>query len=163
MSKTSAEFRQFLLRVAHNEMLHDDWQEFALQHFADEELESMRQQLVETSLEHLDWTIGWIPRSFQRVASELAERLREHPTESTYYRPEWHDFQEDGTLSIRTSWWDAESHSTGVCEISRDHVDYEFWCWVVSDPARSRGSKNVDAISELRTEYERTKNDIPTN
>jgi hypothetical protein len=151
MPQTRDEFRRFLLRIASNDVRADDWNTFAVQHYCDEEVESLRKRLVEQSLAFPDWQVGWIPRGLQDIAQGLAEYLRDYPEDSITYWPEWSEFTEDGTLKIKVTWFDAEAHSTGRCEIPKGHDDYRCWCW--AEDHRRKGLKRQDDIQRLRLEY----------
>lgn len=147
------QFRDFLLRLADNNLRDDDWHTFAIQHYSDCEIEQVRQSLVKRSLDFPDWQIGWIPRAFQDAARGLAECLREFDEKSIRYWTEWSEIGDDGTIYIRTTWFDTESHSTGRCEIPLQHADYEFWMWLITDNERRRGRKTTGDVQSLKLQY----------
>ena len=101
------EFRGFLLRLADNNLRDDDWDTFAVQHYSDEEVEQLRQSLVKRSLDFPEWQIGWIPRPFQDAARGLAECLLEFDENSIRYWTEWSEIVDDGTIRIKTTWFDS--------------------------------------------------------
>ena len=146
-------FRIFLLRIANNHLNRDDWNKFAVGHYADEEIESLRRRLVEQSLVYPDWQVGWIPRGLQDAARVLAEYLRDYAEESTVYWTEWSHLADDGALSIKVTWSDSETLSTGRCTIPKGHDDHDFWCWVVADNDRRSGLKRHADVERLRREY----------
>jgi hypothetical protein len=49
-----------------------------------------------------------------------------------WYWPDFHSFETDGTIVIKMSGWDAESHWTGAAEFKLSDPDYAFWKWVVA-------------------------------
>lgn len=153
MSQLRDDFQSFLLRIGNNEMRATDWHDFAVQQYADEEVESLRGKLLAEFSAH-DWQVGWVPRRLQDIARVLAEYLREHSDDSTTYWPEWSRFNDDGTLILKVTWADDESLTTGVCEIAPTAPNYGFWCWVVNDPKWRGGLKRAREIAMLREEYE---------
>lgn len=50
----------------------------------------------------------------------------------TWYWPDWHNFDDEGTLNVKTSGWEGGCHWTGSTPISMDKPDYAFWCWFVA-------------------------------
>ena len=55
-----------------------------------------------------------------------------------WYWPDWHGFNDDGTLVIHCSGWHNVEHWSGIAEFPTDHEDHEFWRWVVSIPQYRR-------------------------
>ncbi|MFM7518024.1 MAG: hypothetical protein ACKOAH_23140 [Pirellula sp.] len=153
MSNLRSEFREFLLRIANNKLKYEDWDCFAVSHYDDEEIERTRRSIVKRSLDFPDWQVGWIPRDFSDTARALAECLREISTDSIFYWPEWSGFLPDGTLHVKASWYDEDSHSTGFLELSATDPDYSFWKWLVSDRKLSKGIKSATEINTLKDHF----------
>lgn len=147
------EFRDFLLRVANNNLRPDDWTTFAVQHYSDEELERLRRSLVKCSLDFPEWQVGEIPRLLQDTASELAECIFEFDESSIRYWTEWSEIADDGTIHMKATWIDSESHSTGLCEIPPENADYEFWMWLVSHNELRIGPKTKAEVDSLKSQY----------
>ncbi|MBN2295384.1 MAG: hypothetical protein JXM70_23335, partial [Pirellulales bacterium] len=157
MQNVRDEFRDFLLRLADNNLRANDWNTFAVQHYTDEEIEQLRQALVKRSLDFPDWQIGWIPRAFQDAARGLAECLRGFDENSIRYWTEWSEIGDDGIIHIKVTWFDSESHSTGVCDISPENGEYGFWKWLISDNELRRGRKSKTDVELLKSQYVLTK------
>ena len=147
------QFRDFLLRLADNNLRDDDWSTFAVQHYSDEEVEQLRQSIVKRSLDFPDWQIGWIPRAFQDAARGLAECLREFDEDSIRYWTEWSENGDDGMIRIKVTWFDSESHSTGICDIPPENADYGFWKWLISHDELRRGRKSKAEVESLKSQY----------
>ena len=147
------QFRDFLLRLAANELRDDDWRTFAVQHYPDEEVEQLRQSIVKRSLDFPDWQIGWIPRAFQDTARELAECLTEIDEDSILYWTEWSEIGADGTIHIKATWLESNSHSTGIVRVSPENADYQFWVWLTSHNELRRGRKSTADVASLKSQY----------
>lgn len=147
------QFREFLLRLADNNLRDDDWHTFAIPHYSDDEIEQVRQCLVRRSLDFPDWQVGWLPRAFQDAARDLAESLRDFDENSIWYWTEWSEIGDDGTIYIRATWCDTESHSTGRCEIPMQHTEYKFWMWLIRNNELRRGRKTPANIESLKLQY----------
>ncbi len=72
-----------------------------------------------------------------------------------FYWTEWSDFQDDGTLLIKTSGYEDGVHWTGYAEIETTNPDYQFWYWVVSGRRRRKGLEGAAEVGVLRAKYER--------
>lgn len=153
MQDTRNQFRAFLLRLANNTLRDDDWRTFAVQHYSDGEIEQLRQSLVQRSLDFPDWQVGWIPRAFQDVARGLAECLREFDENSIRYWTEWSEIGDDGTIYVKSTWIDSESHSTRLYEIPTDNPDYAFWKWLISNAELRCGRKTRADVESLKSQY----------
>lgn len=153
MHDIRTKFRDFLLRLADNNLRDDDWSTFAVQHYSDEKVEQLRQSLVKRSLEFSDWQTGWIPQAFQDTARGLAECLRDFDENSIQYWTEWSEIGDDGMIHVKVTWFESDSHSTGVCEISPGNGDYEFWKWLISDDELRRGRKSKADLESLKSQY----------
>jgi hypothetical protein len=154
MSALRDEFRAFLLRVAENDLRPDDWSHFAVNHFADEEMESLRRKLVEKSNQFPELQLGWIPRELSQFAWMLAEYLR--PQENAIYWTERYDLEHDGTLTIKTTWSDGDTHSVGESVFSAQHADYQFWLWIIDDESRRKGLKHQSDVESLRVAFQKS-------
>lgn len=49
----------------------------------------------------------------------------------TFYWPEWHKFNDRGTLTVKVTGWDADCHWTGAIAIEPIEEIYPFWLWVI--------------------------------
>lgn len=49
----------------------------------------------------------------------------------TWYWPDWHGVDSDGTLHVKSSGWGGEAHWNGEIAIKPDEPRYEFWRWFV--------------------------------
>lgn len=147
------EFRDFLLRLANNSLRPDDRTTFTVQYYSDEELEKLRHSLVKRSLDFPGWQVGKIPRLLRNAASELAECLCEFDENSIRYWTEWSEIADDGTIHMKATWIDSESHSTGLCEISPENADYEFWMWLISHNELRIGAKTKSEVDSLKSQY----------
>lgn len=150
-----SDFRGFLLRSAENALRDDDWDAFAVQPYSDEELERLRQALVNRSLDFPDWRIGWIPRALQDTARGLAECLREVDENSIRYWTEWSEVGEDGIIHIKVTWLESDAHSTGVFDIPPEDGEYGFWKWLIADHELRRGRKSQANVESLKAQYAR--------
>lgn len=72
-----------------------------------------------------------------------------------FYRPHPNSILPDGTLHIRTSWYDADSHSSGYIEVEPSDPEYRFWLWTIELHERFQHitSKELD---QLRAEFEQS-------
>jgi hypothetical protein len=50
----------------------------------------------------------------------------------TWYWPDWHSVDTDGTLHVKASGWHGGSHWTGEQAISPGEPEYGFWRWLVA-------------------------------
>jgi len=50
----------------------------------------------------------------------------------SWYWRDWHSFDSDGTLHVKTSGWQGGGHWSGETYISKEEPDYAFWCWFVA-------------------------------
>ncbi|MFO0941035.1 MAG: hypothetical protein U0930_09725 [Pirellulales bacterium] len=79
----------------------------------------------------------------------------EEPRDTTWYWREWHSYDDDGTLHMKISGWQADDvRWSGALECPRDHRDYDFWLWMLNES----GCKK-DLISD--TDLEPTSSSIP--
>jgi hypothetical protein len=148
------EFREFLLRVAENDLRPDDWERFAVQHLFDEEIESMRRQLVRKSNAWQFDGLGWVSRELSQFAGMLAEYLR--PQGNATYWTDRFELDDAGTLSIRTTWSDGDTHSVGESVFPVHHADYQFWRWIVDDESRRKGLKHQSDVESLRVAFQKS-------
>jgi hypothetical protein len=63
----------------------------------------------------------------------------------TWYWPGWHSVDADGTLHVKASGWQGDSHWTGEQAFSPAEPEYDFWRWLV---AQKEYHRNVEE-SEL--------------
>ncbi len=146
-------FCSFLQRIAANQMLANDWQDFAVTKYEDEQLESLRSSLVERAQSYHDLIIGWIPKEIQILAGHFAEALINYVEDTVFYRTQYFEFDEEKNLNLRSSVWTLDSHCSCILVVRPDEEDYPFWCWVVESPKRRAGTKSADQIAALRSEF----------
>ena len=79
-------------------------------------------------------------------------------TDCTYYRPQFATVENDGTIIMRGSWWEGETHNTGTIEIPVDAKDYGLWRWILSHRDRFNAAINDLEVELLRQEYEADQN-----
>lgn len=159
MNSVRDEFRSFLVRLGKNELRPEDWKTYAVAHFADEEIETLRRRLVKESLAFPDWQVGWIPRAFQAIACDLAETIRDDSNDTCYYRPQWSGVTGEGTILISVSIYGENAcggnfHSSAYREATPDDDDYPFWSWVLSDPELRRKTIDNDRLEDLRQQFQ---------
>lgn len=80
--------------------------------------------------------------------------------DATYYRPHWHEFEDDGTLHIRISIYRPREHASGRMTVKTDRPDYPFWCWVIEQPEYQRSICDTE-LAEIRERFEKS-NSLPT-
>jgi hypothetical protein len=73
---------------------------------------------------------------WRALNDHFARQLFEDSDLSTYYRREWWNVLDDGTIIIKTSWYDKNSHMTGWTELSPDHLDFGLWTWIIAEGKR---------------------------
>jgi hypothetical protein len=68
----------------------------------------------------------------------------------TWYWPDWHSFETNGTLKVKASGWAGDSHWNGAATFAIDNPDYEFWCWMIKQVRFHRlvEEKELPAIRE---------------
>ena len=74
--------------------------------------------------------------------------------ETNFYWPDWHGFDDDGTLHVKASGYTREGHWTGEKIVKPDHQDYAFWRWLVAQPTYHR-VMNETELPAIRKEWER--------
>ena len=72
---------------------------------------------------------------------------------STFYWRRWRDVLDDGTVVIKTSWYDRTSHMTGWTEIAPDHPDFGLWTWIIAEGDRFKEIISGDDLEVIRDEY----------
>lgn len=56
----------------------------------------------------------------------------------TWYWPDWHSVDADGTLHVKVSGFEGGSHWTGEQIVSPAEADYDFWRWLVTQTVYHR-------------------------
>jgi hypothetical protein len=69
----------------------------------------------------------------------------------TWYWPDWHSIDADGTLRVKASGYDGDSHWSGEQTITPAESDYEFWRWLVAQKEYHRlvEDSELSAIREV--------------
>ncbi len=72
---------------------------------------------------------------------------------TTFYWPDWHSLDDDGTLHVKTTGYVGMSHWTGETEIKPQQPEYTFWRWFVAQPEHQHlmGEEEFD---QIRAAYE---------
>jgi hypothetical protein len=87
-----------------------------------------------------------------RVDSDLwNDFAAQHYPSITWLWPEWHSFDNDGTLHVKASGHHGGMHWNGENEpLARTSPDYAFWCWFVAQPKFHRlvDERELPAIRE---------------
>jgi|GEM_PF-3159613 len=67
---------------------------------------------------------------------------------STFYWPEWHSLDDDGTLHVKTTGYVGMSHWTGETTVKPQQPEYSFWRWFVAQPEHQHlmGDEEFDQI-----------------
>jgi hypothetical protein len=76
---------------------------------------------------------------------------------SAYYWRSCRDVLEDGTIVIKTSWYDRGSHMTGWTEIAPDNLDFGLWTWIIAEGNRFKEIISGDDLEMIRDEYKRSR------
>ena len=74
MKSQRVQFCEFLKSLANGKLHGDDWDSYAVNHYADNELELARVELVRTSHELGEW--AEVPDALRAVALEILGRLQ---------------------------------------------------------------------------------------
>ncbi len=69
--------------------------------------------------------------------------------EFRYFRPQWSEIEEDGSIRMRVSVWDDEGHSSCIYTFNPNEDDYAFWLWLVEHPEFQR-TLNDQALSAAK-------------
>jgi hypothetical protein len=79
----------------------------------------------------------------------------EEPTDTTWYWREWHSYDGEGTLLMKTSGSQADDvRWSGAFECPRDHRDYDLWQWILNKSGCTKHLISDTDLSELRAQYE---------
>lgn len=73
------DFADFLARVTTGKVKVEDWNRFAVTHYADSVLEELRRELVRECLERSQCSACVVPPGLELVADDLRERLLNAP------------------------------------------------------------------------------------
>jgi hypothetical protein len=76
---------------------------------------------------------------------------------SVYYWRRWRDVLDDGTIVVKTSWYDRNSHMTGWTEIAPDHIDFGLWTWIIAEGTRFKEIISGDDLEVIRDEYNQSR------
>lgn len=116
-------------------------------------------------LEFVSERVADLAKSVRKVAClhcvEGALRVRTEdwnaftgPDSISWYWPEWHGFDENGELTIKTSGYQGDAHWSGVFSIEPNNADYAFWKWLVKQPQHYRLVQD-DELPAIRDEFTR--------
>ena len=72
----------------------------------------------------------------------------------TWYWPDWHSVDSDGTLHVKASGYQGGSHWTGDRAISPAEPEYDFWRWVVAQKEYHRLVEESE-LPAIREEWSR--------
>ncbi|XZE37148.1 hypothetical protein SH501x_002750 [Pirellulaceae bacterium SH501] len=82
----------------------------------------------------------------------------EEPADTTWYWREWHSYDDDGTLHMKISGWQADDvRWSGELECPRDHCDYNLWRWILNESGCTKDLISDTDLDELRTQYQNAK------
>ena len=85
------------------------------------------------------------------------ENFREFQAQSepsaTFYWPEWHSLDDDGTLHVKTTGYVGMSHWTGETEVQPQQPEYTFWRWFVAQPEH-RHLIGEEEFERIRADFE---------
>lgn len=100
---------------------------------------------------------GWLKR--RRESEEIGDHnpiiATDSSEEAVFYRPHWHEFDDDGTLHIRVSMYDRDGHGSGIMTVKAVGADYRFWCWVIEQPEYGRSIRDSE-LAEIREKFEQS-------
>lgn len=117
------------------------------------------------NLDSVEFVLGREVHQIKCPAEAIRRALDEHYGEerfedsdlSAYYWREWRNVLDDGTIIIKTSWYDNRSHMTGWTEISADHLDFGLWTWIIAGGKRFKEIISGDDLEVIRQEYNRSR------
>ena len=81
--------------------------------------------------------------------------MEEKPDESDttiFYSPDIYSICDDGTIEIKVSIWDSESHSSAAQIVPPDHPEYAFWRWIAGHRDYRR-TLNKEELSEAKNRF----------
>ena len=82
------------------------------------------------------------------------QQCKEQPTNAKWYWREWHSYDDDGTLRIKTSGWQADdTRWSGVTECPMDHPDYGLWRWILHESDCTDHLISEDDLAALRVRF----------
>jgi hypothetical protein len=70
----------------------------------------------------------------------------------TWYWPDWHGVDSDGTLHVKASGWQGGSHWTGEIAIGTEKPEYTFWRWFVGQKEYHRLVEETE-LPAIREEW----------
>lgn len=97
---------------------------------------------------------------YQQIANppQWWQQCYEEPTDTTWFWREWHSYDDDGTLHMKISGWQADDvRWSGALECPRDHRDYELWRWILNESGCTKKLISDTDLNELRTQFENAK------
>lgn len=71
---------------------------------------------------------------------------------SKFYWPEWHRFNEHGTLTMKVTGWEGDCHWTGSMTVEPMEPDYAFWFWAIKEKNCTE-LINDEKFKELKQEF----------
>jgi hypothetical protein len=73
---------------------------------------------------------------------------------TTFYWPEWHSLDDDGTLHVKTTGFIGMTHWNGETVIKPQQPEYLFWRWFLAQPEHQH-LMNDEEFERIRAKYER--------
>lgn len=82
----------------------------------------------------------------------------EEPKDTTWYWRDWHSYDDNGTLHLKVSGWQADGvRWSGALECRPDHPDYALWQWILSKSGCTQDLISDTDLIELRAKFENAK------
>jgi Type II secretion system (T2SS), protein E, N-terminal domain len=72
----------------------------------------------------------------------------------SWYWPSW-NYLDGDKLVVKTSGWEGSTHWSGRQEFPPDHLDREFWDWLISVPQYSEGLLDARQIPRIKRIWNR--------
>jgi len=102
--------------------------------------------LADEALDRVEFVLNREIRQVVHPAAVVREAIRRHYGEGKedhdldvcWCWPTWRHVAPDGTLDIKASGWEGNTHWTGSREIKPDDPDYAFWRWLVDNDEYDR-------------------------
>ena len=73
--------------------------------------------------------------------------------EFVYYWPHWAHVEPDGTISVKGSVYDDQSHSSVHFTFGPQSANYQFWLWLIEHPNYQR-AVHEDELLKARELFE---------
>ncbi len=83
----------------------------------------------------------------------------QQPVDTTWYWRDWHFYDAEGTLHMKTSGLTADDiRWSGAFECPRSHNDHDLWCWILNESGYAKDLISDTDLDDLRAQYELAKN-----